>query len=106
MLLTQAVRADLTIVADGCFSKFRKGLVNASVAVSSHFAGVILRNCPQYKTGFAEIVLPTGKSGPILIYQISSTCTRILVDIRGKMPSDVKGYMRDTVAPEFPGQSN
>lgn len=98
------MKADLTIVADGCFSKFRKGLVNASVVVPSHFAGLILTSCPQFKTGFAEIVLPVGGSGPILVYQISSTCTRVLVDIRGKMPSDVKQYMVDTVAPELPGQ--
>ena len=103
-IVSQAIRADLTIVADGCFSKFRKGLVNAAVAVSSHFAGLILTNCPQYKTGFAEIVLPVGGSGPILVYQISSTCTRVLVDIRGKMPSDTKEYMMDSVAPELPGQ--
>ena len=94
----------MTIVADGCFSKFRKGLVNAPVDVASHFAGIILHDCPQYRTGFAEIVLPRGTSGPILIYQISSTCTRVLVDIRGKMPSDIKQYMRDTVAPDLPGQ--
>jgi squalene monooxygenase len=98
----KAIKADLTIVADGCFSKFRKGLVNASVEVPSHFAGLILTGCPQFKTGFAEIALPMGGSGPILVYQISSTCTRVLVDIRGKMPSDVKQYMVDTVAPELP----
>ena len=99
----QAIKADLTIVADGCFSKFRKGLVNSSVSVPSHFAGVILHQCPQYKRGFAEIVLPVGGSGPILVYQISSTCTRVLVDIQGKMPLDVKQYMKETVAPELPG---
>ena len=106
MITIQAIKADLTIVADGCFSKFRKGLVNSSVSVPSHFAGVILHQCPQYKTGFAEIVLPTGGLGPILIYQISSTCTRILVDIQGKMPSDVKQYMKEKVAPELPGTYN
>ena len=92
-------------MADGCFSKFRKGLVNASVKVSSHFTGIILQNCPQYKAGHAEIVLPTKGSGPILIYQISSTCTRILIDIMGKMPSDIKEFMKEKVAPELPGKT-
>ena len=77
--------------------------MSASVSVSSHFAGVILNNCPQYKTGFAEIVLPVANSGPVLVYQISRTCTRVLVDVRGKMPSDMKEYMKDMVAPELPG---
>ena len=63
-----------------------------------------MHNCPQYKKGFAEIVLPTGGSGPMLIYQISSSCTRILVDIGGKMPSDTKQYMKDIVAPQLPGK--
>lgn len=77
--------------------------MTAPVEVSSHFAGVILHHCPQYKTGYAEIVLPKGGLGPLLIYQISSTCTRILVDIQRKMPSDMKQYMKDKIAPEVPG---
>ena len=98
----QSVRADLTVVADGCFSKFRKGLNNAPVSVSSHFAGVVMHNCPQIKEGHAEIVL--SRNGPILVYQISSECTRILVDIQGKMPSEIKEYMLSTVLPELPGE--
>lgn len=36
------VRAPLTIVADGCFSKFRKTLVKNSASVSSKFYGYIV----------------------------------------------------------------
>ena len=89
-------------MADGCFSKFRKGLNNAPVSVPSHFAGLVMHNCPQIKEGHAEIVL--SKNGPILVYQISSHSTRILVDIQGKMPSDTKEYMLTTVLPELPGE--
>ncbi len=92
------------MVADGCFSKFRKGLNNAPVSVSSHFAGIVMHKCPQIKKGHAEIVL--SKNGPVLVYQISSKSTRILVDIQGKMPSEIKKYMLSTVLPELPGKHN
>lgn len=95
------MKADLTIVADGCFSKFRKDLVASSVSVWSNFVGVIMHNVPQFAAGHAEIVL--GNSGPVLIYQISSTCTRILVDIPGKLPPNLKDYMVQKVAPQLPG---
>ncbi len=99
--LLQYIRADLTVVADGCFSKFRKGLNDIPVSVSSHFAGIVMHNCPQIKRGHAEIVL--SKNGLILVYQISSKCTRVLVDIPGKIPSEIKEYMLATVLPELPG---
>lgn len=96
----QYIRAKLTVVADGCFSKFRKDFNPLAVKVSSQFVGTILHKCPQYKHGHAEIVL--SKNGPILIYQISSECTRILVDIQGKMPTDVTKFMKEKVLPELP----
>lgn len=71
------------------------------MTVASNFVGIILHNVPQYKKGHAEIVLSNG--GPILIYQISSTCTRVLVDVPSKVPSDLKEYMISTIAPQLPG---
>lgn len=97
----QAVKADLTIIADGCFSKFRKDFSTSSVTVSSHFAGIIMHDCPQFKKGHAEIIL--SPNGPILVYQISSTATRILVDIQGKMPSNMNQYLKEEVAPLLTG---
>ncbi len=46
------------------------------------------------------------KPSPVLMYQISTHDTRVLVDIPGKLPStsngDLKKYMQDIVAPELP----
>lgn len=64
--------------------------------------GTILHDCPQHKFGHAEIVLSS--HGPILIYQISSKCTRILVDIQGKMPTDMNKFMKEEILPELPGK--
>ncbi len=91
------------VVADGCFSKFRKDLLTSSaVTVTSNFVGLVLHNAAQYSKGHAEIVL--GETGPILIYQISSTCTRVLVDVPRKQPSDIKDYLENTTYPQLPGQ--
>ena len=73
--------------------------MDAEVRVASYFAGIVMHNCPQMKTGHAEIVLGTG--GPLLVYQISSEDTRILVDMP-KVPSDIKGYMISEVEPQLP----
>ncbi|XP_027027248.1 squalene monooxygenase [Tachysurus fulvidraco] len=95
------IYAPLTVVADGCFSKFRKSLISGKAKVSSHFVGCIMKDCPQFKSNHAELVL--ANPSPILIYQISSSETRILVDIRGEMPRDLSGYMVEKIYPQLPG---
>ncbi|NXP12854.1 ERG1 monooxygenase, partial [Thinocorus orbignyianus] len=97
---TKELHAPLTVVADGLFSKFRKNLVFNKVTVSSHFVGCILKDAPQFKDNYAELVL--AKTSPVLIYQISSTETRVLVDIRGEMPKNLKEYMIETIHPQLP----
>ncbi|XP_063777400.1 squalene monooxygenase [Pseudophryne corroboree] len=94
------LRAPLTIIADGLFSKFRKDLISGNVTVSSHFVGCILKNSPQFKANHAELVL--GNPSPVLIYQISSNETRVLVDIRGEMPKNLKEYMLENILPQLP----
>ncbi|KFU84080.1 Squalene monooxygenase [Chaetura pelagica] len=97
---TKELHAPLTVVADGLFSKFRKNLVSNKVVISSHFVGCILKDAPQFKANHAELVL--AKTSPVLIYQISSTETRVLVDIRGKMPKNLKEYMIENIHPQLP----
>lgn len=61
------------------------------------------KDAPQFKANYAELVL--AKTSPVLIYQISSTETRVLVDIRGEMPKNLKEYMIENVHPQLPGKS-
>jgi squalene monooxygenase len=61
-----------------------------------------------------DLVLPLPNHGhvllvnpsPVLMYQISTHDTRVLVDVPGKLPSvssgDLKKYLQDTVAPHLP----
>ncbi|XP_030636962.1 squalene monooxygenase isoform X2 [Chanos chanos] len=97
---TKEIYAPLTIVADGCFSKFRKALVSGKARISSHFVGCIMKDAPQFRSNHAELVL--ADPSPVLIYQISSTDTRVLVDIRGEMPRDLSGYMSEKIHPQLP----
>ncbi|XP_020652178.3 squalene monooxygenase [Pogona vitticeps] len=97
---TKELHAPLTVVADGLFSKFRKNFISSKVEVPSHFVGCILKNSPQFKTNHAELVL--GNPSPVLVYQISSNETRVLVDIRGEMPKNLKEYMIEKIYPQLP----
>uniref|UniRef100_A0A672HGH9 Squalene monooxygenase n=1 Tax=Salarias fasciatus TaxID=181472 RepID=A0A672HGH9_SALFA len=94
------IHAALTVVADGCFSKFRKNLVSGKAHISSHFVGCLMKDCPQFKANHAELVL--ANPSPVLIYQISSTHTRVLVDIRGEMPRNLPEYMAEKIHPQLP----
>ncbi|XP_057648767.1 squalene monooxygenase [Chionomys nivalis] len=97
---TKELHAPLTVVADGLFSKFRKNLVSNKVSVSSHFVGFLMKNAPQFKANFAELVLVN--PSPVLIYQISANETRVLVDIRGEMPRNLREYMAEQIYPQMP----
>ncbi|XP_052603837.1 squalene monooxygenase [Peromyscus californicus insignis] len=97
---TTELRAPLTVVADGLFSKFRKNLISNKVSVSSHFVGFLMKNAPQFKANFAELVLVN--PSPVLIYQISADETRVLVDIRGEMPRNLREYMAEQIYPQIP----
>ncbi|KAL1767765.1 squalene monooxygenase [Sigmodon hispidus] len=97
---TKELHAPLTVVADGLFSKFRKNLISNKVSVSSHFVGFLMKNAPQFKANFAELVLVN--PSPVLIYQISASETRVLVDIRGEMPRNLREYMAEQIYPQIP----
>ncbi|GAA5889877.1 hypothetical protein JCM6882_004350 [Rhodosporidiobolus microsporus] len=101
-------KATLTIVADGCASKFRREILPAHVApsVKSHFVGLVLEDAdlPAPRHGHVILRQPSSDSpspspsandseptlGPVLVYQLSQTPhqTRMLLDVRGpKLPS-------------------
>lgn len=96
--------ADLVIVADGCFSNFRSvvmGKAAARSATRSHFVGAVLQDArlpiPQHGT----VCLVRG-NGPVLLYQIEEHDTRMLVDIRAPLPSDLKGFILSNIVPQLP----
>ncbi|KAJ7485535.1 squalene epoxidase-domain-containing protein [Mycena latifolia] len=84
--------ADLVVVADGCFSNFRTsviGRVAGKASTRSHFVGLVLEDAPLPLQEHGTVVLVKG-SGPVLLYQIAKHDTRMLVDVRHPVPSDLK----------------
>lgn len=83
---------DLVIIADGCFSNFRSSVMGHSMAKSttkSHFVGAILEDARLPIPNHGTVALVKG-FGPVLLYQISKHHTRILIDVKQPLPSDLK----------------
>lgn len=98
--------ADLTFVADGCFSGFRAsvmGSVGVRPSVKSHFVGLILRDAHLPIDKHGTVCLVRG-AGPVLLYKIADEAheTRMLVDVKEPVPKDLKGHIADNILPQLP----
>lgn len=114
--------ATLTIVADGCMSKFRRSILPSHITpeTRSHFVGLVLEDADLPAPHHGHVILrrpdpssppPTDPNtptlGPILVYQLSGTPseTRMLVDIRGpKLPSaaTLPDFLKTHASPVVP----
>ncbi|KAI6661027.1 Squalene monooxygenase [Oopsacas minuta] len=94
------IKAQLTVVADGSFSKFRRELSASEQKICSHFVGIIMEDCPQFKPNFAEVII--SEAGVILVYKISPHCTRALIDIRGPIPSNLRSHILESFVNHVP----
>lgn len=98
--------AQLTVVADGYDSKFRKTHHPYTAKRNSKFWGLELMDTTLPAPCYGHVVL--SDSPPVLMYQIGARETRILVDIPDNLPSasvkngGVKGHLRNTVLPTLP----
>ena len=114
------ILAPLTIVADGCFSKFRRLLLpDATPIVRSNFVALQLEDADMPAPGHGHVILRKADAvskqapadedgvGPVLVYQLSDHDTRMLIDVPGaKVPSNAHGelreYVRRHVGPSLP----
>lgn len=89
----EAFFADLTVVADGCFSNFRSQVMGGPTAVQTelkgHFVGLVLEDAQLPIPKHGTVMLVEG-FGLVLSYQIGTHDTRILVDVKNPVPSDLK----------------
>ena len=94
--IVKNIYAPLTIIADGCFSKFRttRGARLPTPKTRSHFVGVILKDADLPLPRHGTVCLTP--SGPVLLYQIGYEAreTRMLVDVKGKLPSVADGSLK------------
>ena len=99
--------ADVTVVADGYASKFRKGHHAHTPQMRSRFYGLELIDAPLPKPGYGHVLL-SPRNPPMLLYQIGTHETRILVDVPENLPSaavdkgGVRTHLRNVVAPSLP----
>ncbi|KAL4792377.1 squalene epoxidase-domain-containing protein [Aspergillus venezuelensis] len=97
----------VTVVADGYASKFRKQYHPYTPKVRSKFWGLELIDAELPQPHYGHVLL-NPESPPILVYQIGTHETRILCDIPENLPSasvkngGVKGHLRNTVLPSLP----
>jgi squalene monooxygenase len=114
--------APLTIIADGCFSKFRNAATGSPsesrsqkvlqpikpIKTRSHFVGAVLKNIPLPQPRHGTVCLTP--NGPVLLYQIADKAeeTRMLVDVKGKLPSvgdgSLKAHIESHYLPHLPQQ--
>jgi squalene monooxygenase len=95
--------ADLVVVADGCFSNFRAAVMGSAMAKSttkSHFIGAVLEDAKLPIPKHGTVALIKG-FGPVLLYQIGEHDTRMLVDVKAPLPSDLKVHTLTTFHPQM-----
>ncbi|KZV63322.1 squalene epoxidase [Peniophora sp. CONT] len=95
--------ADLVVVADGCFSNFRSQVYKAKPRTNliSHFVGLILNDAQLPIPNHGTVCLVRGH-GPVLLYQIGTHDTRMLVDVKAPLPEDLKKHITTEILPQLP----
>lgn len=100
----QVLKAKLTIVSDGIFSGFRNQLSTPEKKVTGYFMGLVLKNCQLPYPNHGHVIV--AEPSPVLVYPISSTETRILIDFPGgeaprKGPA-LNEHLRNTIGTQLP----
>ncbi|KLU82721.1 squalene monooxygenase [Magnaporthiopsis poae ATCC 64411] len=91
----------LTIIADGYASKFRKQYIGRTPIVRSKFYALELIDCPLPPQGFGHVVI--GEHFLALLYQIGTHETRALIDVPENLPAaspangGVRGYISNVL---------
>lgn len=98
--------ADLTVIADGYASRFRKEFLPHAPTSRSKFWGLELLDADLPRSQHGHVVL--GDGPPVLLYQIGTRETRVLVDVPNDLASanpahgGIKAHLRDVVLPSLP----
>jgi len=82
--IEESVVAHLTVVTDGPLSNFREKLSNPVKKVNGYFLGLLLKNCKLPYANHGHLVM--GDHPPMVIYPVTSTAWRVLIDFKGENP--------------------
>ena len=96
----------LTVVADGGMSKFRREFIQQTPIVKSKFWGLELIDAKLPNAQHGTVVL--SDNAPVLLYQIGTRETRVLVDVPNGLESTspakggIKAHLSTIVLPTLP----
>lgn len=96
----------LTIIADGYASKFRKQLIGKTPIVKSKFYALELIDCQLPAPNHGTVIL--SDAPPVLLYQIGTHETRALFDLPINTPSaspkagGIRAHIQNVVLPTLP----
>ena len=94
----ETIYTDLTIVADGPMSRFREQLSKPDKKVNGYFLGLLLKNCELPFPNHGHMVM--GDHPPFVIYPVTTSAWRILIDFKGETPPkvgpDFKEFLLET----------
>jgi squalene monooxygenase len=99
---------NLTIIADGYASTFRKQYIKHAPVVKSKFYALELIDAPLPAPNYGHVIL--GDAAPILLYQIGTHETRALIDVPDNLPTaspaagGVKAHLKNVILPSLPKQ--
>lgn len=97
----------LTIIADGYDSKFRKAVTTTTPVARSKFYALELKDADLPAPGYGHVIIGTG-AFPVLLYQIGTHETRALFDVPHGIPEaspaagGVKNYLVNHAIPALP----
>ncbi|OQS00634.1 squalene monooxygenase-like isoform X1 [Achlya hypogyna] len=108
----EQAKAPLVIVCDGLWSGLRRELSTDQPKQISSFIAILMKHPAMEASvpfrGYGHVIL--AEPSPIVVYQISPTETRVLVDVPGKVPSQSNGdltkHLLEVVAPQMPEASH
>lgn len=98
------IQAPLTVVCDGMFSGFREKLSVNEKKVSSYFLGMLLKDCKLPYANHGHVII--AEPSPCLVYPVSSTETRVLIDFPGNEPpkksEELTAFLHDKIGAQMP----
>lgn len=96
--------ASLTVMSDGIFSAFRQGLSAADKKVSGHFLGLLLHHAQLPYANHGHVIITD--NAPVLVYPVSSTETRVLIDFPGDVAprkgEELSTFLNEVIGPQLP----
>lgn len=102
----KTIQAALTVVSDGMFSIFRERLSANVKKVSSYFLGLILKDAHMPYKNHGHVIV--AEPSPCLVYPVTSTETRVLIDFPGHEPPkkspELVSFLRDRMGPQMPAE--